>query len=771
MMSRFILLATSCILILSSKLIAQVNDDCTGAIQLLDVTNFCSGPASYTNVGSTASAYANATCWIGGPTEDVWFSFTAIGTDVLVSTTGVGGGGTMNRPRLAIYSGTCGGTISELGCNNGSNGSGSTQLYEGGLTAGTTYLIRVSTTNANEGTFEICINNYTPASQPSADCNGASYICSNNPISIASLSGPGVFPYQSEPELSSCLGGTESNSAWFVWKAGVSGPFAFDIVPTDPTDDIDFMVYELPGIDACDPTRTLLRCNASAFQNPNGGTGLSFSDSDISEDPGINTGDNAYCSAINVVAGKSYALFINNASAVNGFNLSFNAGNTGSIEGPNPVLDADQTTICKGGNVVFNASASTNCGGGLDWNFVNGGSPTAANGQGPHTVTYANNGNFTAILTGTDNNGCKKTESVIINVSEPPTVDAGSSVAAICQGAQSAPLSGSFGGGATGATWSGGAGVFTSASNASAATYTAGSSESGVITLTLTSVGGCTTVTDSKTIQVNQNPTVSSGAALAAICQGENTAAMNGGFGGGATGATWSGGSGTWTSPSNAATAVYNPAANETGTITLTITSTGGSCGTVTATKSQVINPTPIAPDVSNDTVYCLDDVILPLVVIGNGGTYTWYGNAGLTNILGNGTTYTPTVALGSPTFYVTETNGFNCESVASNVIVTFKECPKTVVPPSAFTPDGDGVNDSWEINNLKTVYPDHIVYVYDRWGGLVYQTKNKGDYENDVWKGQFNGKDLPIASYYYIIDTKGDGSEKLNGIVTIVRK
>jgi len=752
----------------SSGLLAQANDDCTGAIQLLDVSNFCSGPASYSNTGATASAYANATCWSAAATEDVWFSFTAIGTDVLISTTGVGGGGTMNRPRLAIYSGACGGTITELGCDNGTNGSGSTQIYEGGLSAGTNYLVRVSTTAANEGTFEICINNYTPASQPSADCSGASYICNNNPISIASLSGPGLN--QNEPEFGSCLEGSESNSAWFVWKAGVSGPFAFDIVPTDPTDDIDFMVYELSSTNPCGG-RTLLRCNASAYLNTNGGTGLSFSDSDISEDPGNNPGDNAYCSAINLVAGKSYALFINNASAVNGFTLSFNPSSTGSIEGPSPVLGSDQTTICKGGNVVFNASTSTNCGGGLDWNFVSGGSPTSASGQGPITVSYANTGNFTAILTGTDNNGCKKTESVIINVSEPPTVDAGAALAAICQGTQSVALAGSFGGGATGATWSGGAGTFTAASNASTATYTAGTSESGAITLTLTSVGGCTTVTDTKTIQVNQNPTVNAGAALTAICQGENTSAMNGSFGGGATGATWSGGSGTWTAGSNAATAVYQPAANEIGTVTFTITSTGGSCGTVTATKSQVINPTPNAPTVSNDTTYCSDAVILPLEVNGAGGTYTWYGNAGLSNISGNGSTYLPTVVIGSTPYYVTESNGFNCESTAAVVAVTFKDCPKTVAPPTAFTPDGDGVNDTWEINNLKTVYPDHIVYVYDRWGGLVYQTKNKGDYENDVWKGQFNGKDLPIASYFYIIDTKGDGSEKLNGIVTIVRK
>jgi uncharacterized protein (TIGR02145 family) len=152
-------------------------------------------------------------------------------------------------------------------------------------------------------------------------------------------------------------------------------------------------------------------------------------------------------------------------------------------------------------------------------------------------------------------------------------------------------MGGSVGGGATGGTWSGGAGTWTNANNPSTATYTAGASETGSITLTLTTSGGsCGTTTATKTITVNANPTASAGAALAAINQGATSAAMGGSVGGGATGGTWSGGAGTWTNANNPSTATYTAGASETGSITLTLTTSGGSCGTTTATKTITVN-------------------------------------------------------------------------------------------------------------------------------------------------------------------------------------
>jgi len=256
--------------------------------------------------------------------------------------------------------------------------------------------------------------------------------------------------------------------------------------------------------------------------------------------------------------------------------------------------------------------------------------------------------------------------------SPAPTANAGAALSAICQSGTAAAMGGSVGGSATGGTWTGGAGTWTNATNPSTATYTAGASETGAITLTLTTSGGSfgtTTATKSITVNanptisattpasrcstgtvalgstasagtinwyaassggsslgtgtsfttpsiaatttyyvdatnsgcttasrtavtatVNANPTANAGAALAAINQGATSAAMGGSVGGGATGGTWTGGAGTWTNATNASTATYTAGGSESGSITLTLTTSGGSCGTTTATKNITVN-------------------------------------------------------------------------------------------------------------------------------------------------------------------------------------
>lgn len=410
-------------------------DDCASATQLTNVSNYCSGNAFFTNVNSTASAFTQATCITGAATEDVWFSFTAIGTDVLISASGIGAGGTMNRPRIAIYSGNCSTTLNQIGCANGTAGSGVTQLYQSALTPGTVYYIRISTLTTNEGTFELCLNNYTPASNPGADCGGAAYLCSNNPVSVGVLSGGGLNT--DEPEASSCMevpGADEGNSSWFTFTCGTPGALVFDITPVNQNDDIDFMVFQLSGTNPCG-TRTVVRCNASAFINPTGAVGLNLTDTDVSEMPGVNPGNNSYCQFINMTAGTSYAILVNNFSTSGGFTLSFGTGpGTGTFLGPNPVINAVPTTICAGESVTFDALNSTNVSAnGYSWNFNNGGTPTSATGIGPHSITYSSQGVYTAILNGSNTAGCSDVAFVTINVTNPiiPTFN---QIAPICNG-------------------------------------------------------------------------------------------------------------------------------------------------------------------------------------------------------------------------------------------------------------------------------------------------------------------------------------------------
>ncbi|WP_184546970.1 FG-GAP-like repeat-containing protein [Mucilaginibacter sp. FT3.2] len=83
---------------------------------------------------------------------------------------------------------------------------------------------------------------------------------------------------------------------------------------------------------------------------------------------------------------------------------------------------------------------------------------------------------------------------------------------------------------------------------------------------------------------------------------------------------------------------------------------------------------------------------------------------------------------------------------------------------PNSFTPNGDGVNDTWFISGIAS-YPNSFLTVFNRYGSPVYQAKNY----NNAWRGVFNGRPLPSATYYYVIDL-GFKNTKLSGWVTILR-
>jgi gliding motility-associated-like protein len=149
-----------------------------------------------------------------------------------------------------------------------------------------------------------------------------------------------------------------------------------------------------------------------------------------------------------------------------------------------------------------------------------------------------------------------------------------------------------------------------------------------------------------------------------------------------------------------------------------------------------------------------------------NGGGMTiWYTDPEMTNILGTGTNQLPLSTLGTTSYYVSE-NLQGCYSPMDTVIVTVNDCYEFTAT-SAFTPDGDGINDTWVIAELSTRYPNNNVTIFNRGGQVLYNS----DGYLTPWDGKFNNKDLPVGSYYYIIDFN-DALDTPNatGIVTIIR-
>ena len=118
-------------------------------------------------------------------------------------------------------------------------------------------------------------------------------------------------------------------------------------------------------------------------------------------------------------------------------------------------------------------------------------------------------------------------------------------------------------------------------------------------------------------------------------------------------------------------------------------------------------------------------------------------------------------------TYRVVITDANSCTKTDSVTVGIIGEgcVPKAKILPSVITPNGDGKNDVWRINNIE-FYPNARVEIYTRWGKLIFSSTN---YHQTPWDGKYNGKELPMDSYYYIIDV-GDDSKPRVGNVTIIR-
>lgn len=109
---------------------------------------------------------------------------------------------------------------------------------------------------------------------------------------------------------------------------------------------------------------------------------------------------------------------------------------------------------------------------------------------------------------------------------------------------------------------------------------------------------------------------------------------------------------------------------------------------------------------------------------------------------------------------YVTDTNG-----CVNSDTVNVRPIPE-ITFPNGFTPNGDGLNDDWQIDYIDQ-FPECVVEVYNRWGELLF--RNVG--YTIRWDGKYEGNDLPVGTYYYIIELNDPlFPEPYSGPITIMR-
>jgi gliding motility-associated-like protein len=133
-----------------------------------------------------------------------------------------------------------------------------------------------------------------------------------------------------------------------------------------------------------------------------------------------------------------------------------------------------------------------------------------------------------------------------------------------------------------------------------------------------------------------------------------------------------------------------------------------------------------------------------------SGAGYTWVWNTAETT----GGIFVRT----SGDFNVKVTNPEGCSIIFTTVVKQ-----KTLIIPNIFSPNGDGIHDRWEIENLEN-HPGAVVQIYNRYGQIVHKIVNY-----TPWDGKVNGKDMTVGTYYYIIDPK-NGQKPVTGFVDIIR-
>jgi gliding motility-associated-like protein len=168
-------------------------------------------------------------------------------------------------------------------------------------------------------------------------------------------------------------------------------------------------------------------------------------------------------------------------------------------------------------------------------------------------------------------------------------------------------------------------------------------------------------------------------------------------------------------------------------------------------TVNVALLPKPLV-NTGNDTTVCS----------GNGIVLS-AGNTTAASYLWNTGESTPAITVFKPGQYVVTVTDNSC-SASDSVNVVWGDCPFFI--PNAFSPNGDGVNDFFGVLNGVTL-ADFSLQIYDRYGHVIFVSKNV----NDKWNGTFKGKKMNTGTYaWQIIYVNGLGYTKwLKGSVLLL--
>ncbi|MDX2172300.1 MAG: gliding motility-associated C-terminal domain-containing protein [Bacteroidota bacterium] len=363
-------------------------------------------------------------------------------------------------------------------------------------------------------------------------------------------------------------------------------------------------------------------------------------------------------------------------------------------------------------------------------------------------LTALCSGTYVAMVT--DSKGCAKSQTV--SLSDPPLIAVtstlnNSSCSTVADGSASVTING--GTPVYNYNWSGPSAFTSTLQNIS-------NILSGTYSLNVTDNNGCSSLT---TLTVVPTITITADAGNNATVCPTSSIVLTGTNSAGAVAYNW------YLLPN-----ITNTIAN---TSTVIVPNTAGTSSFVLQTISSV------STCVAFDTVV-VNLFPLPLVDAGPSFTIPVFTSTTIggnpTSVAGNTFTWSPPFTLDNPslgnpvasntvntTYTVTVTDAVTgCTASDTTQVQIYPE----IVIPNGFSPNGDGKNDKWVIDNIQQ-FPDNVVEVYNRWGERLFiKTTYNGEFD-----GRFRNKDLPVGTYYYIINLNHPAYPKAyTGPLTIFR-
>ncbi len=178
--------------------------------------------------------------------------------------------------------------------------------------------------------------------------------------------------------------------------------------------------------------------------------------------------------------------------------------------------------------------------------------------------------------------------------------------------------------------------------------------------------------------------------------------------------------------------------------------------GCIVSTSASIMEPDSINIKLKPYETSCIDQIdgMVTSTITGGSGGYNYLWSSGETS--------EDISDLRAGYYTLSVTDIFGCETSESTTVTSNNIACLTV--PNTFSPNGDGINDTWVINNIE-LYPDCYMQIFNKWGTIVFESQPY----SESWDGTYQGNPLPAETYYYILSF--DKSLKtLTGTITIIK-